>query len=169
MKALRTLFLLVAFSVLGNAFAATIDDEKLIRGVEARWEEAWNRHDMKAGAALFTEDADFINVNGWYWKGRDEIEKNHAVLHAGMFKDSTFKTISTNIRFLAPEIALTHVKWEIGGDRNPDGTFRQPREGLFTQVLVKKNGRWSISAWHNTNVVLSAAPASQNTRLPSGH
>jgi uncharacterized protein (TIGR02246 family) len=169
MKALQALFLLLNVSIYSDAFAANVSDEKLIRDVEKRWEEAWNRHDMKAGAALFTEDADFINVNGWYWKGRDEIEKNHAVLHAGMFKDSKFKALNTDIRFYTPEIALTHVKWEIGGDKNPDGTLREPREGLFTQVLIKTNGQWFISAWHNTNILLSAAPASQNTNLPTNN
>ena len=166
MRAAHGLFLFLAILTIGHSVAANNDDEKLIRDIETQWEEAWNRHDMKAGATLFTEDADFINVNGSHWKGRDEIEKKHAALHAGIFKESYFKMLSTNIRFFTPEIALAHVKWQIGGDKNRDGTPRKPREGVFTQVLLKKDGRWLISAWHNTNIQLNTAPAPQNTNVP---
>ena len=35
-----------------------------IRALAVNWEQAWNKHDMKSLAALFTEDADFVNVCG---------------------------------------------------------------------------------------------------------
>ena len=79
---------------------ASADDERAIRDIEARWPDAWNRHDMKAAAALFTNDADFINVSGRYWKGREEIEAQHARTHAMMFKESVWTTLDTKIRFL---------------------------------------------------------------------
>jgi uncharacterized protein (TIGR02246 family) len=147
------LALQIAFFPAG-ALAAGAEDEKLIRDVTARWEEAWNQHDMKAGAALFAEEADFINVNGTLWHGRAAIEQSHNEMHAGIFKTSTFKTISVDVRFLAPEIARTHVKWEISGDTNRDGTARPPRQGIFTQILTKKDGRWLITVWHNTNIIV---------------
>jgi uncharacterized protein (TIGR02246 family) len=40
-------------------------DEAEIRNlVQTRQQEAWNRHDAKAYAALFTEDGDLVNVVG---------------------------------------------------------------------------------------------------------
>jgi hypothetical protein len=71
-------------------YASTADDEKQILDGIYRWQEAWNNHDAKAGATLFSEDADFVNVNASFWKGRQAIEDNHARLFAGMFKESTF-------------------------------------------------------------------------------
>src|ERR1700745_3587203 len=50
-------------------------DEAAIRNVEKQQGEAWNRHDAKAYAALFTENGDCVNVVGWWWKGRAEIEQ----------------------------------------------------------------------------------------------
>lgn len=46
------------------ANAAQADDEQAIKQIEARWQDAWNRHDMDALASLFTDDAAFIQVNG---------------------------------------------------------------------------------------------------------
>ena len=39
--------------------------------------ESWNRHDMTAFAGAFSEDADFVNVVGMHWQGRQEIEAKH--------------------------------------------------------------------------------------------
>ncbi len=134
--------------------AAPQDESDEIKQVESRWQDAWNRHDMDALAGLFTKDADFVQVNGRRWVGTEEIRKNHAAVHAMMFKDSVWKNIDTDIRFLSPSIAVVHTTWTLSGDRNPDGSPRQPRDGIFTQVLQKQDGKWLITASHNTNIVI---------------
>jgi hypothetical protein len=50
-------------------------DETAIRALETRQQEAWNHHDAKAYASLFTEEGDCVNVVGWWWKGRGEISQ----------------------------------------------------------------------------------------------
>ncbi|MDX8512638.1 SgcJ/EcaC family oxidoreductase [Mesorhizobium captivum] len=39
--------------------------------VATAFADAWNRHDMDDFAALFSEDANFVNVVGMWWKNRD--------------------------------------------------------------------------------------------------
>jgi uncharacterized protein (TIGR02246 family) len=39
--------------------------------------DSWNSHDMANYAAQFTEDADFVNVVGMHWRGRQQIETMH--------------------------------------------------------------------------------------------
>jgi uncharacterized protein (TIGR02246 family) len=51
----------------------------------AEVESAWNSHDMERFASLFGDDADFVNVRGWWWRGREEIQENHATLHRTSF------------------------------------------------------------------------------------
>lgn len=126
-------------------------DEAEIRKVETGLQEAWNHHDMKAWANLFTEDADFVNVAGWWWKGRAQIEKKHTEIHAYIFRDSTLTIDEVDTRFLTPEIAIVHILWSLTGNRNPDGSDGQPRKGIFTQVLQKQNGKWLIAAAQNTD------------------
>ncbi len=128
-------------------------DERAIRGVVAALEDAWNGHDMKAFAALFAEDADFVNVAGMWWKGRDEIERWHRALHETRMKDSRLATTDTSVRFLKRDVAVAHVSWELTGDIGLDGKPRSPRKGILTQVLAKRDGRWWIVASQNTDVV----------------
>ncbi|MYM90823.1 SgcJ/EcaC family oxidoreductase [Rugamonas sp. FT82W] len=146
------------------AQAAPSDDELAIQQAESRWQDAWNRHDMDALSSLFTDDADFVQVNGRRWVGPAEIKKNHALVHEMMFKDSVWTNLKLDVRFLKPDVAIAHQTWGLRGDRNPDGTPRTPREGLFTQVFVKRGDRWLISAAHNTNIaVVPGSPVAGST------
>jgi len=52
-------------SAIGYA-AGTAEDEEAIRALEKRQGGAWNQHDAKAYASLFTEDGDCVNVVGWW-------------------------------------------------------------------------------------------------------
>lgn len=40
--------------------------------------DAWNHRDPDALAALFDQDAEFVNVTGLWWHTRDEIRSAHA-------------------------------------------------------------------------------------------
>jgi ketosteroid isomerase-like protein len=61
------------------------------------------------------------------------------------FKESVWTSNDVKVAFLKPDIALAHVKWSLKGDKNPDGTPRPPRTGIFTQIIVKQDGRWVIA------------------------
>lgn len=95
-------------------------DEAELRALATNWERAWNQHDMKALAALFTEDVDFVNVGARHWKGRKEIEAQHSA-RLSQFTESTWKTKVVTVQFLKPDIALVHVEWDLTGDKDPDG------------------------------------------------
>ena len=61
---------LVCAIILGTGIVhAASSDEEAARKVVIGFPEAWNRHDMNALGALFTPDADFVNVTGL--TGRD--------------------------------------------------------------------------------------------------
>lgn len=125
--------------------------EEVIRVLAAAFESAWNTHDMQAFGKLLTEDVDWVNVDAGRGKGREMVVRGHARVHAGKFKDSVITVKSVEVSLLRPDVALAHVSWGIRGDRNDDGTPRQPREGLFTWVIVRDGATWKIRASHNTN------------------
>jgi uncharacterized protein (TIGR02246 family) len=144
--------ILLTMVLTGTTLRATQNsDEEEIRKVETGLQEAWNHHDMKAWASFFTPDADFVNVAGWWWKSRAEIEKKHTEIHAYIFRDSTLSVDEVHTKFLTPEIAIVHMTWTLVGHRNPDGTPGQPRKGIFTEVLQKRDGKWLIAAAQNTD------------------
>jgi uncharacterized protein (TIGR02246 family) len=134
-------------------------DIDAIKQIESHWQEAWNTHDMKALASLVAENVDFITVAGTWLKGRKAFEEHHAARHAMQFKESVWETTDVQVKLLKPDLALVHVSWGIKGDKDPDGTPRQPRRGIFTRVVTKEGGKWLIKASQNTNI--SAPPAAK--------
>jgi uncharacterized protein (TIGR02246 family) len=128
-------------------------DEADIRELETSLREAWNRHDAKAHASFFSDDADCINVVGWWWKGRPLIEKKVAEAHVLMFRESIVTDNEIHFRFLTSEVAVVHIRWSMVGNRNPDGTPGTPRRGIQTHVLQKQSGRWWIVAFNNVDSI----------------
>jgi uncharacterized protein (TIGR02246 family) len=144
--------LVAAASAPPHQGAARDRDEAEIRNVQTRQAAAWNGHDAKAYADLFTEDGDVVNVVGWWWKGRAEIESKLTAAFAFVFRDSTLTITEVDVRFLSPEVAIAHVRWTMTGAKTPPG-IPEPREGIQIQVLRKTAGRWLITAFQNTHAV----------------
>lgn len=145
------LFIFIAASTIPSLGAAqTLEGE--IRNVEVRQADAWNRHDATAYASLFTEDGDVVNVVGWWWKGRPEIESKLTEAFAFVFRESTLSITDVQVRLLAPDIAVAHVRWTMVGAKAPPGT-PVPREGIQLQVLKRSAGKWLIASFQNTNSV----------------
>ena len=165
---------LLFFAVGASAYQSA--DETAIRNLQTRQQEAWKHHDAKAYAGLFTEDADVVNVVGWWWKGRTEIESKLARAFTFIFRDSTLTITDVQIKFTTPQIAVAHVSWTMAGAKSPDGSpLHLPQKGIQTQLLQKQSGAWLISAFQNTNGVPEipfppsppgAPPAEANSPTP---
>ncbi|MEP6547030.1 MAG: SgcJ/EcaC family oxidoreductase [Gammaproteobacteria bacterium] len=135
------------------AATASANDETGIRRVQADQEAAWNHHDAAAYANLFTKDGDCVNVLGWWWKGRAQIQDRLTAAFAFVFRDSTLHVTDVQTKFLSPRIAVAHVRWSMEGSHIPPG-MPEPREGIEIQILRKVGGRWMIESFQNTNAIL---------------
>ncbi len=145
-------FGVIVLSTLAGPIAAQSTDEAEIRRVAMRQGELWNRRDAKAYASLFTEDCDVINVVGWWWKGRGEVERKLTEAFRFVFKNSRLTITEVETRFLRPDVAVAHARWTMTGARTPPG-MPEPREGIQTLVFTKQSGRWLMAAFQNTNSV----------------
>jgi uncharacterized protein (TIGR02246 family) len=116
------------------------DEATIVDVVQTRQQQAWNQHDAKAYAALFAEDGDLVNVVGWWWKGRKEIENKLTDAFAFAFRESTLTITQVDTRFLMPEVAVAHTRWTMSGAKTPP-TISEPREGIQTIVLQKVDDR----------------------------
>src|SRR5579859_6323967 len=156
--------LLLLFAAGANAQSKT--DEKAVRKLPQDFCEAWARHDGHELAKIMAEDVDFVTVATTYLHGRADFEKFHNRLLSGRFKDSTNTPLQTTVRFLRPGMAVVHWSWKIEGDKNPDGTLRQPRYGMMTMVAEKRSGSWLVVVAQNTNAILGVPPELQDIQTP---
>ena len=169
-KAMRKLStVLAALVVFNSAFAsyvlAATNDTEDVRNVVAAVATTWNRHDMGAFGKLFAPDADFVNVAGLLYTGRQSIQAQHAYIHGvipanspgfseedrpyyGIFKNSMMKFDQIHVRFPRKEIAISRVNWELLGDART----QKPRRGAFIFVLTRQKVGWLIAAAQNTEI-----------------
>jgi uncharacterized protein (TIGR02246 family) len=127
--------------------------------------DAWNRHDMDDFAALFSEDANFVNVVGMWWKNRLEIEAAHRATHATMFRDSRLEGVVSSVVELSPGLASVHYRWTLTAASAPDGSPAGTREGILLLVVKKEQSGWRIKVAQNTDIVPGAiAPPARASR-----
>src|SRR5438477_12680723 len=102
-------------------------DRRDIENVVRAFGEHWNQHDMEAFAQLFANDAEFVNVVGLWWKGREEIKRAHLATHATMFKKSRLEIGDVAIRFITSEVAIARSRWALSGHASPSGEMLPQR------------------------------------------
>jgi len=124
-----------------------------IDALVAEFAAAWKRHDMTAWGNLYTEDADFVNIFGDLWEGRERIASEHAARHALQFRTSDLVILSKSVRMLRPDIGILRLRWRLDGLRNLDGERVPSISGLIIHVLEQRDGRWHIAATQNTEPV----------------
>ena len=129
------------------------EDCAAVESVVHAFSECWNRHDMEAFAELFEPDAEFVNVVGMWWKGRAEIKAAHEFTHSTMFKSSRLTILETSVRFPAPQLAIARSRWLLENHVGPDGEPLPARHGVLVNVLILRDGRWSIIDAQNTDII----------------
>jgi uncharacterized protein (TIGR02246 family) len=144
------------------------DPIETIKALGKKWESAWNQHDMAALAGLIAENGDFVTVGGRWLKGRREFEDYHTRYHKTRFKDTIWTTTDTHVRFVSEDLAIVHAVWQLGGERDPEyGTPRQPRNGMFTWIVARTDGKWLIDAAQNTNIPLDYSQYRESLKMSS--
>src|SRR5271170_7581854 len=166
MKLLPSALLLILLASTSNTLAQSKADEEAIRKLPQVFCDAWAKHDGHALAKIMADEVDFVTVATTYLHGRADFEMFHVRLLSGRFKDSTITALKTTTRFLRPDMAVVHWSWKIEGDKNPDGTNRQPRYGMMTLVEEKRNGNWLVIVGQNTNAILGVPPELQDIKTP---
>lgn len=119
--------------------------------------DAWNARDPGALAALFDEDATFVNVVGLWWHDRASIREAHAYGLRVLFSDSSLRVGRRVVKDLAPGVALVQARMRLDG-QSAVGGVRQPgvRHTVFSFVARETAAGWRCASAHNTDVVAGA-------------
>jgi uncharacterized protein (TIGR02246 family) len=128
MKKIVVGLVMLAMTVTNPAIANTADDEQAVRKVIADYGDAWNKHDPDAILALFTDDADWVNVAGSWWHGQAEHRRGTTWVHAHVFKNAHGHIGAVVVRFSTKDTAVAIFTHDVenfvlpDGTRNPGGT-----------------------------------------------
>ncbi len=126
-------------------------DREAIRRICLELIERFNEHEPPR-AGNFTAEADFVNVYGMWRRNPEEIMKGQGERMATALKDAKITLIELRIRFLRSDVALVHQLHEMSGMLSDDGRRMPPHRELGVRVLVKQQGKWLTTAFHNTIV-----------------
>lgn len=130
-----------------QAFRGDESGRAAIEQVFADFSRIWDTPGMPGFEDLFTEDADFVVITGRWLKGRTEIVTYHRELLQGLYKGSRSLPRTLTVRFVSADLAIVH---SASGARYVQDGKELTRTGLATATLVKRDGRWRITAFHNT-------------------
>ena len=127
---------------------ARATDEAALRENVRQMEAGWNAKSGAEFARPFTDDADYVVVNGMQLKGRAAIAESHQNIFDTFYKATTLSLVVKQLRFLRPDVAVVHVEAVLSGRAEP------PREtrARLTLVMLKDAGAWKITACQNTQV-----------------
>lgn len=117
----------------------------------AAFQSAWNAHDMTAFAALFHDDASFVNRFGHHVRGVGEIVALHAAIHATVYADSTLDNELIDVVAIGGDAAIVHFWCRLTtGPAHPAGPHAV--DTLLLAVLTRREGDWRIQAAENVTV-----------------
>ena len=157
-------FLLISGFV--HAQNQTKDESAINKQIDAMI-YSWNHHNYDDMKNYATENVDWVNVVGMWWKGRKQSQFAHQAYHNTIFKTSVSERKSVVVRFVTKDVAIAHVEWKFsGGDTLPDGKITEPTTDLATLVFVKQKGKWLLTAGENVHIDKGAQPFDPVLHLP---
>ncbi|WP_245840894.1 SgcJ/EcaC family oxidoreductase [Puniceibacterium sediminis] len=125
-------------------------------GFPAAFAAAWATRDGSAIGALFTEDADFVNVVGLWWRQRADIARAHDYALKSFFAETYLRPGVIRVRQLGTDHAVVHCRFQMTGQLALDGSRAGDRQTVMSFVLERQDGGWLAVSAHNTDVVPGA-------------
>jgi len=166
-KALTTtVFLLIAGLILAQDHSK---DEAAINAQVDAMIYSWNHHNYDDLKNYTTENTDWVNVVGMWWKGRKESQYAHQVYHNTIFKTTVCEKMAVAIRFVTKDVAIVHLTWHFSDPNStplPDGRPSVPTDGLAQIVYVNQGGKWLMTAAENVTIDKIAQPFDPIKEMP---
>lgn len=127
---------------------------------------SWNHHNYDDLKNYATENTDWVNGVGMWWKGRKESQYAHQVYHNTIFKESVVTKDSVFTRFVTTDVAIAHLYWHFSGFTDPAGKAHKPDNCIATLVYVKQNGKWLMTAGQNFAILEETLPFDPVKQMP---
>jgi uncharacterized protein (TIGR02246 family) len=132
------LSILLGLTVFSESRADQAEDEAAIRRNAQAYVDAYNKHDAKAVAAMWSPDAVYIDPDtGVEAVGREQIEKEFSETFSQL-SDVKLEVSVDSIQFVSPNVAIENGTVRI---LRPGGA---PEEAKYAAVNIKRDGQWLL-------------------------
>lgn len=125
-------------------------DLAALQELRQRQDQAWERGDARAYAALYTHDADLVTFNGDHMSTRAGIEEGMGYYFTTYLRGTRLYQQDERIRFPEPDMAVIVrtgcVLWP------GDTACTEEALSVNTNVAVKRQGRWLYTSFQNTRI-----------------
>jgi uncharacterized protein (TIGR02246 family) len=142
--------------------SGTTADEMAIKQVIAGFSDGWNSHDAHAMCASLADDVQWISWRGEVSHSRKEVEDQHAMLFAGLYKNTHRTDTVKSIRYLTPLLVSVDNYWTMTGAKTREGADWPYREGYVNYLMAKRDGHWVIIVSHTADFNAKAPAATKN-------
>jgi uncharacterized protein (TIGR02246 family) len=131
---------------------ADVDDDvdlEEVRRTATAFFEAWNRHDVSAMVALYTEQAQVVNSLGLWWRGATELNRGLAQMNA---VGPPLRPDSMSAHRVTRDTAICIVDYTVAAFTRPGGQSMPEQKALSTFFMVRSESGWLIAAAQTTAV-----------------
>lgn len=116
-----------------------VTDEDAVRATEDAYNLAWGNGDLDGLLACLTPDAVLVSPRGDVAVGEHEIRQLLGAFLSTEAQGSEHRSIVDRINFIGNDVAVLDARAVISGD---GGLLI---EHAFTDILVRREGRWLIA------------------------
>jgi uncharacterized protein (TIGR02246 family) len=122
------------------AVAPAVDPAEAVKATAEAFTAAFNKHDAKAVAALWTEDGEYVDETGERFAGRDAIEKQYAAFFAA-YPATKLTVVVDSVRAVGANAALEdgHTTLEADGKTVVSAA-------RYTAVHAKVGDQWLMAS-----------------------
>lgn len=119
-------------------------DTAAIKSLITDFTGAWQKSDAHALSMFWTADGDFINPDGIFMTGRDQIAGFYSQAFSLGYAGTSATATVDKIRFLSPTLAIVDGAFEISGRAGQNGVVVPAEKGRYTALVTKRDGHWWI-------------------------
>ena len=134
------------------------DDASQVQHIVDEIVASWNAGDAERMYRLATDDVEWINIMGMYWRGKTQVQAAHHTILTTRYKGvgETLEEIEA-IRPIGADAVLAVVRKRIHAFTAPDGVAIPPMQNRLT--LVFKRTPDGLRLAHGANVEINARAA----------
>ena len=157
---------LAGASVASAELQAPRDEAAEVRQIVDEIVASWNTGDAQRMYRLATDDIEWVNIMGMYWRGKAQVQAAHHAILTTRYKGvgETLEEIES-VRPIGSDAILAVVRKRIDAFTAPDGTDIPATQNRLTLVFRRTPDGLRLA--HGANVEINARAARSNPGLPN--